>query len=173
VDPLDEWTCAGFATSGDGLLLMRDEEPHCLRCSGLDHLVFLPAGDATRTGRAHRAGSLTAVVARFSQTRKRYDGGACSCGPTPCKRCCHAITDRDRNAAHRRAGPMSEGIPVQRLLWGATGRDHAWLSIAAGHRLRPTFWNPTRVRGPLRRDRCAGAAARTARVPRSLSRRPC
>jgi hypothetical protein len=73
VDPLDEWTCAGFATSGDGLLLMRDEEPHCLRCSGLDHLVFLPAGDATRTGRAHRAGSLTAVVARFSQTRKRYE----------------------------------------------------------------------------------------------------
>src|SRR5918995_1711740 len=41
VDPLDEWTCAGFATSGGGLLLMLDDEPHCLRCSGLDHLVFL------------------------------------------------------------------------------------------------------------------------------------
>ena len=73
MDPLNQWTCAGCATSGEGLLLMQDDQPLCLRCARLDHLVFLPAGDATRTRRAHRASTLTAVVVRFSRTRKRYE----------------------------------------------------------------------------------------------------
>ena len=59
--------------TGTGLLLMQDDEPHCLRCVQLDHLVFLPAGDARRTRRAHRASTLTAVVVRFSRTHKRYE----------------------------------------------------------------------------------------------------
>jgi hypothetical protein len=73
VDPLNQWTCAGCAASGEGLLLMQDDEPLCLRCARLDHLIFLPAGDATRTRRAHRASTLTAVVVRFSRTGKRYE----------------------------------------------------------------------------------------------------
>ena len=52
---------------------MQDDQPHCMRCVGLDHLEFLPAGDANRTRRAHRASSLTAVVVRFSRTRRRYE----------------------------------------------------------------------------------------------------
>jgi hypothetical protein len=73
VAPLNEWTCAGCSTTGNDLLLMQDDEPHCLRCAELDHLVFLPAGDANRTRQAHRASRLTAVVVRFSRTRKRYE----------------------------------------------------------------------------------------------------
>ena len=73
VSALNEWTCAGCATTGTGLLLMQDDEPHCMRCVQLDHLVFLPAGDARRTRRARRASTLTAVVVRFSRTRKRYE----------------------------------------------------------------------------------------------------
>jgi hypothetical protein len=73
VAPLNEWTCAGCSTTGNDLLLMQDDEPHCLRCVQLDHLVFLPAGDAKRTRQAHRASRLTAVVVRFSRTRKRYE----------------------------------------------------------------------------------------------------
>jgi hypothetical protein len=73
VSPLQEWTCASCATTGEALLLMQDDEPHCMRCVQLDHLVFLPAGDARRTRRAHRASALTAVVVRFSRTRKRYE----------------------------------------------------------------------------------------------------
>jgi hypothetical protein len=73
VAPLNEWTCAGCSTTGNDLLLMQDDEPHCLRCAELDHLVFLPAGDAKRTRQAHRASRLTAVVVRFSRTRKRYE----------------------------------------------------------------------------------------------------
>lgn len=73
IDSLHEWTCAGCSTIGADLLLMQDDEPHCLRCVQLDHLVFLPAGDAQRTRRAHQASTLTAVVVRFSRTRKRYE----------------------------------------------------------------------------------------------------
>jgi hypothetical protein len=73
IDSLGEWTCASCSAPGDGLLLMQDDEPHCLRCVKLDHLVFLPAGSAQRTRRAHQASTLTAVVVRFSRTRKRYE----------------------------------------------------------------------------------------------------
>ena len=73
VAPLDEWTCAACSTTGNDLLLMHDDEPHCMRCTHLDHLVFLPAGVAKRTRQAHRASRLTAVVVRFSRTRKRYE----------------------------------------------------------------------------------------------------
>ncbi len=73
VAPLNEWACAACSTTGNDLLLMQDNEPHCMRCAQLDHLVFLPAGDAKRTRQAHRASGLTAVVVRFSRTRKRYE----------------------------------------------------------------------------------------------------
>lgn len=72
VDAIRDWTCVGCSDIGD-LLLMQDDGPLCLRCARLDHLVFLPAGDAGRTRRAHKASSLTAVVVRFSRSRKRYE----------------------------------------------------------------------------------------------------
>ncbi|MDQ2707465.1 MAG: hypothetical protein M3Z25_07425 [Actinomycetota bacterium] len=63
------------------LLLRRDwrpaahagHGPACMRCAGLDHLEFLAAGDAGLTRRAHRASEVSAVVVRFSRTRKRYE----------------------------------------------------------------------------------------------------
>jgi hypothetical protein len=39
----------------------------------MDHLVFLPSGDAGLTRRAHRTSELSAVVVRFSRSRKRYE----------------------------------------------------------------------------------------------------
>lgn len=39
----------------------------------MDHLVFLPPGDATMSRRAKRASRLSAVVVRFSRSRKRYE----------------------------------------------------------------------------------------------------
>ena len=73
VAALNEWTCARCSVTGEALLHMQDEGPLCLRCARLDHLVFLPAGDARRTRRAHRASELTAVVVRFSRSRRRYE----------------------------------------------------------------------------------------------------
>jgi hypothetical protein len=48
-------------------------QPLCMRCADLDHLLFLPSGDATLTRRAKKLSSLSAVVVKFSRTRKRYE----------------------------------------------------------------------------------------------------
>jgi hypothetical protein len=47
--------------------------PLCLTCAELDHLVYLPAGDAALTRRARAESRLSAVVVRFSRARKRYE----------------------------------------------------------------------------------------------------
>lgn len=72
ISAVRDWTCATCSGTGD-LLLMQDAGPSCMSCAEMDHLVFLPAGDAGLTRRAHRASSLSAVVVRFSRTRKRYE----------------------------------------------------------------------------------------------------
>jgi type II secretory pathway component HofQ len=52
---------------------MEDAGPLCMGCADLDHLVFLPAGDAALSRRARKASRLSAVVVRFSRARKRYE----------------------------------------------------------------------------------------------------
>jgi hypothetical protein len=72
IEPLNEWTCTGCGGSGS-LLIMEDAGPLCMGCADLDHLVFLPAGDAALSRRARKASRLAAVVVRFSRSRKRYE----------------------------------------------------------------------------------------------------
>ena len=45
----------------------------CLACADLDHLLFLPAGDAALTRRARKHSTLSAVVLRWNRARKRYE----------------------------------------------------------------------------------------------------
>lgn len=71
--PRKPFTCVGCSEPGDGFLLMSEPGPLCLACADLDHLVYLPAGDAGLTRRARKASALSAVVVRFSTTRKRYE----------------------------------------------------------------------------------------------------
>jgi hypothetical protein len=52
---------------------MEDGQPLCMGCAELDHLVFLPAGNAALSRRAKQASRLAAVVVRFSRPRKRYE----------------------------------------------------------------------------------------------------
>lgn len=72
-----DWSCAACGGLPEGgarsLLLMEERGPICMRCARLDHLVYLPAGDAALTRRAHGASGLSAVVVRFSRARKRYE----------------------------------------------------------------------------------------------------
>jgi hypothetical protein len=72
VMPLKDWSCASCGTTG-AFLTMDDAGPLCLACADMDHLVFLPAGDAALTRRAKRASRLSAVVVRFSRARRRYE----------------------------------------------------------------------------------------------------
>lgn len=45
----------------------------CLACADLDHLLYLPAGDAAMTRRARKYSTLVAVVLKWSRHRKRYE----------------------------------------------------------------------------------------------------
>ena len=45
----------------------------CLACADLDHLLFLPAGDAALSRRARKHSTLSAVVLQWSRARKRYE----------------------------------------------------------------------------------------------------
>ena len=72
ISPIRDWTCSTCGGTGD-LLITDDPGPQCLTCAELDHLVYLPAGDAALTRRARAASRLSAVVVRFSRARRRYE----------------------------------------------------------------------------------------------------
>ena len=72
ISALRDWTCTACGEGGD-LLIMEGPGPLCLGCADLDHLVYLAAGDAALTRRARNASGLSAVVVRFSRSRRRYE----------------------------------------------------------------------------------------------------
>ncbi|MFC5822926.1 DUF2293 domain-containing protein [Nonomuraea insulae] len=71
VAPLDDWRCASCGDTGP-YLIMEDERPHCLTCTDMDHLVFLPSGNAALSRRAKQESGLAAVVVRYNRRRKVY-----------------------------------------------------------------------------------------------------
>jgi hypothetical protein len=73
VQPQRAFTCVGCGRTDGELLIMEEAGPSCLGCADLDHLVFLPAGDAAMTRRAKQASRLSAVVVRFSRSRRRHE----------------------------------------------------------------------------------------------------
>src|SRR5215471_17340511 len=73
IQPLKDFTCAECGDESGVLLMMDDTGPVCMSCVDMDHLVFLPAGDAALTRRAKKASRLSAVVVRWSRARKRYE----------------------------------------------------------------------------------------------------
>lgn len=71
-DPVNDWKCTTCGT-GEGLLFLEGQSALCLACADLDHLVFLPRGDAALSRRARVHSRLCAVVLRFSRARKQYE----------------------------------------------------------------------------------------------------
>ena len=73
IQPLhDDWTCHRCGGTGS-FLVMENGGPACLRCVGLADLEFLPAGDALLTRRSKAKSARSAVVVRFSRSRRRYE----------------------------------------------------------------------------------------------------
>ena len=73
VSPSSKCSACGVELHKGQLLFMDKEQPRCLSCAGLDHLEFLASGDATLSRRARKYSALSAVVVRFSRTRRRYE----------------------------------------------------------------------------------------------------
>ena len=52
---------------------LQGEKALCLACADLDHLEYLPRGDAAVTRRATKHSTLWAVVVQWSRSRNRYE----------------------------------------------------------------------------------------------------
>jgi hypothetical protein len=54
-------------------ITLADNKAFCLSCADMDHLVFLPSGDAALTRRSAKYSTLSAVVLQWSRARKHYE----------------------------------------------------------------------------------------------------
>jgi len=107
-DILRESECAdcGKKMPRGDFLFMEGGRPHCLSCADLDHLVYLPRGDTALTRRARKHSSLSAVVVRFSRSRKRYERQGVLVEPCALEQAeqeCSADAD-ERSVRRERAG---------------------------------------------------------------------
>jgi len=66
-------TECGVELPSGSFLTMEQEQPLCLPCARLGDLEYLPAGDTALTRRATKYSGSTAVVVRFSRSRRRYE----------------------------------------------------------------------------------------------------
>lgn len=65
--------CGEHLGRGAWITLNREKGALCLTCADLDHLLFLPSGDAALTRRAAKHSTLSALVLKWSRARKRYE----------------------------------------------------------------------------------------------------
>lgn len=64
--------CKAKLDKGDMARIEKDQ-PLCLDCAELDHLVFLPSGDVAMTRRSAKYSTLFAVVVEWNRRRNRYE----------------------------------------------------------------------------------------------------
>ncbi len=103
--------CGEHLDRGDWITLVEDKGVLCLACTDLDHLIFLPSGNAALTRRARKHSPLVAVVLKWSRARKRYERQGLLVGEealgraeTECFADSEARTLRRKREAERRAG---------------------------------------------------------------------
>lgn len=65
--------CGDELGRGAWIMLAGEKGALCLTCADLDHLVFLPSGDAALTRRSRKYSTLSAVVLEWSKARRRYE----------------------------------------------------------------------------------------------------
>lgn len=63
----------GEELSKGRLLRVDQENALCMVCADLDHLAFVASGDAALTRRSKKYSGLSAVVVKFSRSRRRYE----------------------------------------------------------------------------------------------------
>ena len=73
-----------------------------MTCSDLDHLIYLPSGDATLTRRARKYSTLSAVVLKFSKARKRNERQGLLVEPQALEKAeCECLADSEVRARRR------------------------------------------------------------------------
>jgi len=65
--------CGEALGRGAWITLVEGKGALCLACADLDHLIFLSSGNTALTRRVRKHSILSAVVLKWSRTRKRYE----------------------------------------------------------------------------------------------------
>ncbi len=120
----------GAEIARSSFLLMEAEQPLCLPCARLDHLEYLPSGDAALTRRAAKYSGRTAVVVRFSRSRGRYQRQGILVENAALERAEHECTiDADARAAARARAAVSRRDQDRELI---TRMTKAMLTLFPG-----------------------------------------
>lgn len=108
--------CGTEITSGD-FLFLEQQQPLCLCCADLDHLIFLPAGDTAMTRRAKKHSPLSAIVMRFNRRRKHYERqGLLVTAEALAQAEDECIADADQRAARRQVAATQRVVLDQRFV---------------------------------------------------------
>jgi hypothetical protein len=65
--------CNASIERGELIAFTDARETLCLSCADLDHLIYLPAGNAALTRRSKKHSKLSAIVYRWNKSRKRNE----------------------------------------------------------------------------------------------------
>jgi hypothetical protein len=90
--------CGLSLRKGDLIRLQGENGALCLECADLDHLEFLPRGDAAVTRRSTKYSSLWAVVVQWSNSRKHYERQGILADPAAIER---AVADSEADSEER------------------------------------------------------------------------
>lgn len=117
--------CAADFFDGSWIRLEGDR-PLCLACADLDHLEYLPRGDAALTRRASKYSALRAVVVQWSRTRQRYERQGVLVVPAAIRRAEEeCLADADLRARRRQQAATQRERVEARHLADVTGVLHA------------------------------------------------
>ena len=108
--------CSDEILKGD-FLFREKNKSLCLRCADLDHLEFLPSGDAAMSRRAKKHSPLSAVVVQFNRRRKRYERRgilATSRAIEQAEKEC--LSDAEQRAAQRERGRVQREREDEKLV---------------------------------------------------------
>ena len=97
----------GAPIAPGGFLSREADQTLCLACADMDHLQFLPSGDAALSRRARKLSPLAAVVLQFNRRSGRYERRGILAAPAAieeAERLC--LSDADRRAARRAEGAL-------------------------------------------------------------------
>ncbi len=113
--------CEAELSKGEMLFLERGQAL-CLTCADMDHLDFLPRGDATLTRRARKLSPLSAIVVRFSRARKRYERQGILVTPEAIAQAEQdCLADDDQRARRREQDAVRRSEEDQELVEEMTG----------------------------------------------------
>jgi len=89
----------------------------CMRCADLDHLEFLPSGDAAMSRRAKKHSPLSAVVVQFNRSRKRYERRGILVVARAIEQAeLECLSDADRREVQRKRGAVQREREDERLI---------------------------------------------------------